>query len=173
MKAIIVFPWVTMNIIVIVSGEIMIMPFPFFPACMSIYGCELSWSHVYEIWLKQICSRRIRDELAKQNEETTELTTKLDKVSGKQWLHVWAFSIILLYQRLTECLPLYVGNSLTESSVGGSKVWCHQILHRYHRFDISRWTCRSPYRDVRRTCSFVYPFIYGNPQEEDRFWFCS
>ncbi|GJN39337.1 hypothetical protein PR202_gb28448 [Eleusine coracana subsp. coracana] len=35
---------------------------------------------------------RMRDELVKQNEETTELTTKLDNMSSKQRLHVWALA---------------------------------------------------------------------------------
>ncbi len=46
-----------------------------------IYLPEWINLRLHIIWLKHFHSRRIRDELAKQNEETTELTTKLDKVS--------------------------------------------------------------------------------------------
>jgi hypothetical protein len=44
-----------------------------------IYLPEWINLRLHIIWLKHFHSRRIRDELAKQNEETTELTTKLDK----------------------------------------------------------------------------------------------
>lgn len=50
------------------------------------------------------CSRRIRDELAKQNEETTELTTKLDKVSGSKLRpHARAFRIIVYIRDQPKC----------------------------------------------------------------------
>lgn len=70
--------------------------------------------YVIDTWLKH-CSRRIRDELAKQNEETTDLTTKLDKVSSRKLrLHVCAFRTIfyvgdhLLHQRPSETICYYL-----------------------------------------------------------------
>jgi len=139
-------------------------------ACMvkNYFMCE------YDTWLKHNCSRRIRDELAKQNEETTELTTKLDKVScSEPRLHICG--IIVYTGDLSNALLLFAGNSLAEGPVGGSKVWCYQILHRYHCFDISCRACRSPHRYVNQANTFFHlpKFIGGNPLEEDRFWFCS
>jgi hypothetical protein len=161
--------------------EIMLLFLRGWGGCMSVYGIWMQNSlSVSDIWLKQICSRRIRDELAKQNEETTDLTTKLDKVSSRQRLYVWAFSIILLYQTngmfchymqeihslkaqleaaKYDVIKYCIGTIVSISAVGLAVLRIVMWSEHVHSFT------HSPMETYKKRIGFA--------EKKDSFWFCS
>ena len=105
-------------------------------------------------YVKYITCRRIRDELAKQNAETTDLTTKLDRVRivTKQKKKIGK-DFVFVSGNKTGC---FTGNSCIEGSTRGSKIRSHKILHRYPRLNIRCRPCCSSHLDVKHKQLFFF-----------------
>ena len=96
---------------------------------------------------KCITCRRIRDELAKQNAETTDLTSTLDRVRT-----IWKQNEEKLRTLFLCCshnnTRYFTGNPHIEGPTRGSKIRSHKILHWYSCLNIRCRPCCSSHSDV-------------------------